>query len=80
MIDNVFVISLKGLECIDLNNWCKPYITQAEGYAAIGVAEKGVDRRIYVKNEKGNIVTLTVRSVAITDPNKVAIYVEEEEK
>lgn len=75
-------IELQVLKLDDtyLNNWCKPYITQAEGYAAIGVAEKGVDRRIYVKNEKGNIVTLTIRSVAITDPNKVAIYVEEEEK
>lgn len=63
-----------------LNNWCKPYITQAEGYAAIGVAENGVDRRIYIKNEKGNIATLNIKAVDITDKNKVAIYINETEK
>lgn len=69
-------ITLQVLELDDnfLNKWCEQYVSKDD------LMEFGICRRIFARNRKGNILTLTISDVEITDIDKVAIYIEEEEK
>ena len=73
-------ITIKDIDAQCLNEWCNKFVKTLDGNMTISAYETDVIRRVFARRSNGNVVYLTIKSVDISDDNKVAINIEEDEK